>query len=57
MFMILNGKGSNCLWSTWVQSCFRSFLPVNPIELCRLIFIFVSNVVGFVCLFLIIVEQ
>ena len=26
VYMILNGKGSNWLWSTWVQSWFHSFL-------------------------------
>ena len=29
---VLNGNGSsNWLWPTWVQSCFRFFLQVNPI--------------------------
>ena len=36
--MKLNGKGwPNWLWSTWLQSCFRSFKPVNPIQLFFLI--------------------
>ena len=24
VYMILNGKGSNWLWSTWAQYCFQS---------------------------------
>ena len=43
VYMILNGKGSNWLWSTWTQSCFHYFFNCGVSRVCLFVH-FVTSV-------------